>query len=117
LDLQYWFGGFLPVIKTMFILIFSPELSGPSHIQITFYEDSFSGMSNESYYPAISNGTYRVFGDSIAIQNLFFFTPNFDYTFIFTGNYAYSSKGDSIYFTRNYGDFTYMPDVYALKKQ
>jgi hypothetical protein len=93
------------------------DTSAPSHIQITFNEDSFSGRSDRNFYPAICNGTYRIFGDSIAIQNLCDFPADFDWTFIFNGHYAYSMKGDSIYFTRNYGDFAYLPDVYALKKQ
>ena len=93
------------------------DTSAPSHIQITFDEDSFSGTSDRNFYPAICNGTYRVFGDSIAIQNLCAFPAFFDWTLIFSGNYAYSMKGDSIYFTRNFGDFAYTPDVYALKKQ
>jgi hypothetical protein len=95
----------------------SGDTSGPSHIQITFHEDSFSGTSDRNFYPAICNGTYRVFGDSIAIQNLCAFLAFFDWTLIFNGNYQFSIQGDSVYFTRNYGDFAYLPDVYALKKQ
>ena len=95
----------------------SGDTSGPSHILITFYEDSFSGTSDKNYYPAICNGTYKVFGDSITIQNLCVFPAFFDWTLIFNGNFAFSMKGDSVNFTRNYGDFAYMPDIYALKKQ
>jgi hypothetical protein len=95
----------------------SGDTSAPSNVQINFYEDSFSGTSDRTFYPAICNGTYRVFGDSIAIQNLCAFPADFDWTFIFNGNFSFSMQGDSVYFTRNYGDFAYMPDVYALKKQ
>ena len=95
----------------------SGDTSAPSNIQIIFKEDSFSGTSDRTFYPAICNGTYSVFGDSIAIQNLCAFPADFDWTLIFNGNYAFSMQGDSVYFTRNYGDFAYMPDIYALKKQ
>ena len=94
------------------------DTSAPAHVQISFYEDSFSGTSDRAFfYPAICHGTYKVFGDSIAVQNLCVFTADFNWSFIFNGHFAFSMKGDSIYFTRNYGDFAYLPDVYALKKQ
>ncbi len=95
----------------------SGDTSAPSKIKISFYKDSFIGTSDHNFYPAICNGTYRVFGDSIAIQNDCAFPAFLLWIDIFSGNFEYSTKGDSIYFTRNYGDFTYMPDVYALKKQ
>jgi hypothetical protein len=94
------------------------DTAAPAHVQIIFYEDSFSGTSDRAFfYPAICHGTYMVFGDSIAVQNLCVFTANFDWSFIFGGNFAFNMQADSIYITRNYGDFAYMPDVYALKKQ
>ncbi len=95
----------------------SVDTSTPTHIQISFYNGSFSGISDHSFNPAICNGTYRVFGDSIAVQNLCAFPAFFDWSLIFNGNYQFSTSGDSVYFTRNYGDFAYLPDVYALKKQ
>ena len=95
----------------------SGDTSGPSHIQIIFHKDSFSGTSNRPLYPAICNGTYRFFSDSIAIQNDCAFPAFLLWNDIFSGNFEYSTNGDSIYFTRNYGDFAYMPDVYALKRQ
>jgi hypothetical protein len=93
------------------------DTSAPSHIQISFYNGSFSGTSDKTFNPAICNGTYRVFSDSIAIINLCAFPAFFDWTLIFNGNYAFNVEGDSVYITRNYGDFAYLPDVYALKKQ
>ena len=95
----------------------SGDTAAPSDIKINFYRDSFSGTSDRNFYPAICNGTYRVFGDSIAIQNDCAFPAFLLWIDILSGNFEYSTKGDSIYFTRNYGDFAYMPDVYALKKQ
>ncbi len=95
----------------------SGDTSAPSNIQIIFKEDSFSGTSDKNFNPAICNGIYRVFGDSIAIQNLCAFPAYFNWAYIFNGNYAFSMQDDSVYFTRNYGDFAYLPDVYALKKQ
>ncbi len=93
------------------------DTSSPSQIQISFYEDSFSGTSDRTFFPAICNGTYRVFGDSIAVRNLCVFPADFDWTLIFNRNYAFSMQGDSIYFSRNDGGFAYLQDVYALKKQ
>ena len=61
----------------------SGDTSAPSHIKINFYRDSFSGTSDRNFYPAICNGTYEIFGDSIAIQNLCVFPAYFDWTFIF----------------------------------
>jgi hypothetical protein len=91
--------------------------SAPSHIRITFYEGKFSGTSDRPLYPDICNGTYSFFSGSIAIQNLCAFPAFLLWNDIFSGNFEYSTKSDSIFFTRNYGDFAYMPDVYALKKQ
>jgi hypothetical protein len=95
----------------------SGDTISPSHIQITFYQDSFSGKTDRTFYPIICYGTYRIFSDSIAVQDFCVLPAFLAWTDIFSGNYQYSTMGDSIYFTRSYGDLCYLPDIYALKKQ
>lgn len=82
-------------------------------VTIVFVGSTFSGASIGSDR-SICNGTYQIFGDSINFKNLCNIS---DADLLLVGTYQLISKGDSLYFTRDFGDLVHFKDVFSLKKE
>jgi hypothetical protein len=59
-----------------------------SNVSITFSENNYTGQSDVPRYPAICHGAYIVKrSDSITFQNACFWTADFDWSLILSGDY------------------------------
>jgi len=86
-----------------------------SNVTLNFTNNTFSGTSNVHNYPALCSGTFTISQTRIIVNNTCFFTANFDWTYIFKGEYNYEQKGNQLRIWRTYPDGT--TDIYQLTKQ
>ena len=86
-----------------------------SNVTLEFNDGKFTGASDMTTYPAICNGDYSTSGKKLKVTNKCFFTANFDWTFIFTGEYEYELNGDNLRITRRHS--ASQVDVYELKRE
>lgn len=89
--------------------------SATAEVTITFNYPNWNGTSNIANYPAICNGIYNYENYQLKFSNKCFFTADFDWTLILDGGYIDRIEGDSLVFSKSYGDGAV--DVYRLKKQ
>ena len=85
-----------------------------SNVILSFHNGKFTGTSTLSQYPAICSGTYAAVSNKLQVNNACFFTANFDWTYIFTGEYQYTKEGNQLRIWRAYNED--VRDVYVLTK-
>jgi hypothetical protein len=74
----------------------------------------FSGTSDIANYPAICSGGIEFKGSKVTVSNACMFTANFDWSFIFGGDYDWRVSGDNLIITRTYPNG--FIDTYDLQK-
>lgn len=85
-------------------------------VSLAFNKNTWTGNSNFAKYPALNQGTYTMNDvDALIFKNTSAWTADFDWTFILEGMYILHLNGDSLVFTKSYGNGAV--DVYKLKKQ
>lgn len=87
----------------------------PSDVILTFDGNTFQGSSSTTKYPAICNGTYTIASQVIEFNNLCVWTAEFDWSYILSGKFKISIKGDELTMTRTYDDVVH--DTYSLRRQ
>ena len=85
-----------------------------SNVTLHFTENTFNGTSSVVKYPAICSGKFTISQSKIQVENTCFFTAEFDWTFIFNGEYSYELNGDDLKIWRDYPNG--YRDIYTLKK-
>lgn len=90
-----------------------------ANVAFNFSSNEWSGTSDIVKYPALSNGTYSIIGDTIIFNSGGAWSAEFDWTLILSGKYAISKNGDKIEFTRDYrnANSDTSIDRYILTKQ
>lgn len=84
-----------------------------AQVSLHLSHKDFTGSSTIPRYPAICEGTYTTTGSGIKISNSCYFTADFDWTLIFSGDYQYERAGDSLIIWKEYPDGE---DIYRLKR-
>ncbi|MCB9252366.1 MAG: hypothetical protein H6605_07840 [Flavobacteriales bacterium] len=79
-------------------------------VNIVFSKGIFSGKSETIKFPAICEGKYVVEDDKVFFSNGCFWSADFDWTLILTGEWEHKGSGDELILTKSNGD------VYSLKK-
>jgi hypothetical protein len=87
----------------------------PSNVTLTITGDRFTGTSDKPDFPAICSGSLAKKGTKLKVANECMFTADFDWTYIFKGDFEYSISGKEIKLIKNYSPGFY--DVYTLQKQ
>lgn len=109
--------GFSARYKGVFVRTTGSPLYDPMAASITlnFTENTFSGTSDAPKYSAICSGTFTISQTKITIHNKCIFTADFDWTYIFKGEYNYEQNGDELRIWRTYANgYT---DIYQLTKE
>jgi hypothetical protein len=93
------------------------NVAGSQQAQVTINFDypNWSGSSSIPRYPALGKGTFYSDNEVLKFDNTSVWTADFDWTLILDGAYIENRNGDSLIFTKSYGDGAV--DVYKLKKQ
>lgn len=86
-----------------------------SNVTLEFSDGKFTGVADMATYPAICNGDYNTSGKKLNVTNKCFFTANFDWTLIFSGEYDYELNGDKLRITRRYSPS--QMDIYVLTRE
>ncbi|MCM5527947.1 hypothetical protein [Parasegetibacter sp. NRK P23] len=86
-----------------------------ANVSINFNSPNWSGTSDIDKYPALAQGRFSSDGEVIRFTNTAAWTADFDWTLILDGTYIERAEGDSLVFTKSYGNG--WVDVYKLKKQ
>ena len=85
-----------------------------SNVTLEIDGNTFKGSSNMENYPAICNGTLDFSRNTLKVTNKCMFTANFDWTYIFKGEYEVEVSGNTLRIIKRYpNDFA---DVYNLEK-
>ncbi|WP_039144156.1 hypothetical protein [Flavihumibacter solisilvae] len=90
------------------------ESSQVASVTLDFDFPYWTGTSSIPKYPALANGTFRYKDDALEFTNRSPWTADFDWTLILDGMYLEQRGGDSLLFTKSYGNG--WVDVYKLKK-
>ncbi len=86
-----------------------------AEVTLVLKDNSFSGSSEKTKYPAIGKGTYHVVeGQKIIFEDKSFWTAEFDWTLILDGEFSISTANDMVTLTKQQGGMT---DVYRLVRQ
>jgi hypothetical protein len=109
-----------PLVPGTYEGIFYRTESGVTHyvlnqVSLELTSGRFSGASSVSRYPAICHGTYFVSGIKIKFVDECFWTAEFDWTLILSGEYTLSVDGNTLKMTKCYRNDTC--DVYELELQ
>ena len=67
-----------------------------ANVTIIFSSNTWSGQSDKQNYPALCHGTFKIEKGKIFITNLCVFTADFNWSLIFSGEYDFSLKDDSL---------------------
>ena len=97
---------------------FQRKVSGQgavSNVTLNFSADSCTGQSQTAKYPALSEGTFSIKGDSISFKNSSMWTAEFDWSLILDGKYELKSSGKNMVISKAYSNGNV--DVYTLAKQ
>jgi hypothetical protein len=86
-----------------------------STITINFTKNTFSGSSNVPKYPALCKGSFTISQSKIDVINDCYFTADFDWSYIFKGEYSYEQSGNQLRIWRTYPDGS--TDLYELTKE
>jgi hypothetical protein len=85
-----------------------------SNITLNISDNKYSGTSDIRNYPAICKGTLDFKGSILTVSPECMFTADFDWTYIFKGDYEVEVDGDVLRLIKRYpNDFA---DVYNLKR-
>lgn len=87
----------------------------PSKVTLTIDNNKFSGTSETPRYPAICSGSLKVDGNKLTVNNDCMFTADFDWSYIFQGDYTIELSGNQLKITRSYPNSVY--DQYVFEKQ
>lgn len=87
----------------------------PAEVTITFTEKGYTGTSNIIKYPAIGSGTYKIIGDTIKFLGNGYWTADFDWSLIMSGDYILTKEGSEIIIQKDYKDSNKTFDTYRLK--
>lgn len=85
-----------------------------SNVTLHLSEKAFTGTSDVRNYPAICSGGFSINQSKIVIANSCYFTADFNWTFIFDGEYNYELKGNQLHIWRTYANGA--TDIYKLTK-
>lgn len=90
---------------------------GSQEANVTLHLDYpiWHGASDKEKYPALCNGKFSYKDFTLNFENSCVWSADFDWTLILDGFYIDRKEGDSLIFSKSYGDGTV--DVYKLKKQ
>ena len=86
-----------------------------SQVSITVEGNRFTGTTDTPKYPAICSGSFTTSDNLIKVTNDCMFTADFDWSFIFKGDYQYEFDGTELRITKNYPNS--IEDQYILQKQ
>jgi len=75
-----------------------------SIVELNFNDRIYTGESNTEKFPAICRGSYSVSKNTITIINGCPWTTNFDSTLIFSGEWEFSFKNDTLVLNNLIGD-------------
>ncbi|MCU0419425.1 MAG: hypothetical protein MUC38_07175 [Cyclobacteriaceae bacterium] len=87
----------------------------PASVTLTFSGHNFEGGSNTPRYPAICRGTIQATSTTATFTNECFWTADFDWSLILSGEYALSRQGEEIILTKAWATASY--DQYRLTLQ
>lgn len=84
-------------------LAFRGSFSGHFHrtgmdtipVFLDFAENTYSGYSSRTKYPAICRGSWQTSGTTISFTDSCTWTADFDWTLILNGNYNFSIENDN----------------------
>ena len=76
---------------------------------------NFEGGSSIEKYPAICKGTYQISGHEIEFTNTCPWTAEFEWTYILSGKFNFTTQGDELIISRDYNGLIF--DTYKLKRQ
>ena len=85
-----------------------------SNVSLHFAQNKFTGLSDMQKYPAICQGSFFIDKGTLSVSNTCFFTAEFDWSYIFNGNYQYELSDAHLHIWRDYPDGR--RDVYLLEK-
>jgi hypothetical protein len=90
--------------------------TGPisSNVTYAFNSSNYSTVAGPAKFAAVSQGTFALSGNKIALVNILANPDDFDWGLILTETYSYEAKADSLIMTKTVGGNTY---TYKLKKQ
>ena len=86
-----------------------------SNVTLTLSDGKFQGTSSAPKYPAICKGTYSVDGRDVTFKDACYWTADFDWSFILSGEFNVSGGKDSLVMSAPRGDG--VRDVYRLRRQ
>jgi hypothetical protein len=85
-----------------------------SEMTLIFDNGRFTGISSKIKYPAICRGTYEIVGNKIKFANECFWTAEFNWGLILSGEYTYTkTNGELVSLVREEGENSY---IYTLVK-
>jgi hypothetical protein len=86
-----------------------------SEVSLELTSDRFSGAGSVSRFPAICHGTYSLSGTKIKFADECFWTAEFDWSLILSGEYTLFIEGNTLKMTKHYENGLH--DVYELELQ
>ena len=86
-----------------------------ANVTITFSNGRFEGTSSTPKAPGICKGTYTVNGDVATFKDECYWTADFDWTFILSGDFRVRATRDSLIMTASWGGD--IKDVYRLRRE
>jgi hypothetical protein len=85
-----------------------------SEVTLIFDNGRFTGISSKIKYPAICRGTYEIVGNKIKFANECFWTAEFNWGLMLSGEYTYTkTNGELVSLVREEGENSY---IYTLVK-
>ncbi|AFL83526.1 hypothetical protein Belba_0879 [Belliella baltica DSM 15883] len=87
---------------------------GVESISLLLEGNSFSGEGGANRYPTICRGTFAVEGNKVNFSNSCFFTADFDWTLILSGDFRVERDEDELILSKNEG---LIVDMYRLVKK
>lgn len=63
--------------------------------------DNYQSSGNDDYFPAGGSGTYEKNGSTIEFHDINYWTANFDWNLILSGEYNYSINGNELIISAN----------------
>lgn len=87
-----------------------------AHVTITIDQNTFSGANNdESTFPAIGQGSYKLVGPEIEFTNHAQWTTEFDGSYVLGGKFKMKVMGEELIMVRMYDN--QITDLYRLQRQ
>jgi hypothetical protein len=90
-----------------------------ANVSITFSENSWTGQSDRSNYPALCHGTFSLDKSTICFTTECAWTADFDWSLILGGAYYFTFNGKQLLITKGYSgpSIDAWTDKYILTKQ